>query len=68
LLARFYKVPFEKATKDSIVDLMDQIRKRGLAEWTYHTYCVVLKRFYKWLARAISYFGTVDKDFILQNP
>jgi site-specific recombinase XerD len=51
LLARFYRVPFENATKDSIVDLMDQIRKRGLAEWTYHTYCVVLKRFYKWLAR-----------------
>ena len=49
LLARLYTAPFEKATKDSIVDLMDRVKKRGLAEWTYHTYCVVLKRFYKWL-------------------
>ena len=49
LLARLYRAPFENATKDSIVELMDRVRKRGLAEWTYHTYCVVLKRFYKWL-------------------
>jgi integrase len=49
LLAKFFKTPFEQATKDSVVDLMDRVKKRGLAEWTYHTYCVALKRFYKWL-------------------
>ena len=49
LLARLHKAPFDRATKDSIVNLMDRVKKRGLAEWTYHTYCVVLKRFYKWL-------------------
>jgi len=55
VLARLYGVPFEKATRDSIVNLMDIVKKRGLAEWTYQMYCVVLKRFYKWLRRTDEY-------------
>lgn len=34
---------------------MDQVKKRGLAEWTYHTYCVILKRLYKWLRGSEDY-------------
>ena len=49
VLGRLYPAPFEQATRESIVDLMDRIKKRGVAEWTYQMYCVTLKKFYRWL-------------------
>jgi site-specific recombinase XerD len=49
VLAELHKAPFDQASRDSIVNLMDMVRKKGLAEWTYHTYCVTIKKFYKWL-------------------
>jgi len=49
VLARLYRATFKHATRDSIVSLMDRVKKRGLAERTYQMYCIALKRFYKWL-------------------
>ena len=49
VLARLHKAPFDQASRDSIVNMMEQVKKRGMAEWTYQTYCVTVKKFYKWL-------------------
>jgi hypothetical protein len=49
VLGRLYQTPFENATRDSIVSLMDQVKKRGVVEWTYQMYCVAIKKFFKWL-------------------
>jgi len=48
-LARLYHAPFEQATRDSIVSLMDRLKRRGLADWTYQMYCVACQKFFKWL-------------------
>jgi len=55
VLGRLYPAPFEQATRESIVDLMDRIKKRGVAEWTYQMYCVTLKKFYRWLRGSDDY-------------
>ena len=49
VLARLHPPTFEQATKESILDLMDRVKKRDVAEWTYQMYCVALKKFCRWL-------------------
>ena len=55
VLGRLYPAPFEQLTRESAVDLMDRIKKRGGAEWTYQMYCVTLKKFYRWLRETDEY-------------
>jgi len=50
-LARLHRAAFEHATRDSIISLMDQIRKKGVADWTYVSYSITIKKFLKWLRR-----------------
>ncbi len=48
-LASRLNKPFEKATKDDIIELVAKIEQRDYSEWTKHDYKLILKRFYKWL-------------------
>jgi len=48
-LAEILKKDFDKATRDDIELLVNQIEKRDVSAWTKHDYEVALKKFYKWL-------------------
>lgn len=48
-IASLLNKPFEKATKDDIIDFVVKIEQQGYSEWTKRDYKIVLKRFYKWL-------------------
>jgi site-specific recombinase XerD len=49
-LSILLKKPFDKATKEDIIKLVEKINtNEKWAEWTKQNYKVVLKRFYRWL-------------------
>jgi integrase/recombinase XerD len=50
MLASWLEIDFDKATKDDIKRVVKKIKVReDYSAWTKHGYCVIIKRFYKWL-------------------
>lgn len=47
--ARRLKMPFEQATKEDLIGLVEEIENRDYAENTKYDHKIVLKIFYKWL-------------------
>lgn len=49
-LSLMLRKPFEKATKEDIIKLVEKIeKKQDWSDWTKQHYKVTLKKFYKWL-------------------
>lgn len=49
LLGEWLEVPFEKATRDHIMNLVAHIQNKDYSESTINQYKIILKAFYKWL-------------------
>jgi len=48
-LAEWLNKDFDKANKEDIQGVVKEIRTKNYSVWTEHSYCIILKRFYKWL-------------------
>ncbi len=48
-LAKWFKKPFDKATKNELIELVGEIENKDYAENTKYDFKIVLKMFYKWL-------------------
>jgi len=48
-ISKWLPVSFKEATKEHIIDLVQEIERKRYSEWTKHDYKVGLKKFYKWL-------------------
>lgn len=55
IISKWLNKPFEKATKDDIIQLIANIEKSAYKDWTKHDYKVIIKRFYKWLKDSDTY-------------
>ena len=49
MIARWLNKPFEDATKEDIIKLVQRIELSDYSDWTKHDYKAMLKIFYKWL-------------------
>lgn len=54
-LAKLLAIPFEKATRDNICELVTKNEKQDYADWTKHDYKVILKVFYRFLKKTDEY-------------
>jgi integrase len=54
-LAKMLPKPFHAATKEDIIDLLQQIESKDYSDWTKRDYKIVIKRFYKWLRQTEDY-------------
>lgn len=48
-LGEWLAIPFTRAKKENIMELVRYIENQNYSEWTKHDYKVVLKKFFKWL-------------------
>jgi len=48
-LSRLLEIPFSKASKKNIIELVRYIEEKEYSPWTKHDYKVILKKFFKWL-------------------
>jgi integrase/ribosomal protein L37E len=55
IIAEKLKKPFRRVTKKDIQQLVIEIEKRDISDWTKHDYKVVLKKFYRWLRGTENY-------------
>lgn len=54
-LAKLLAIPFEKATRENISELVTKIEEQDYADWTKHDYKVILKVFYRFLKKTDEY-------------
>lgn len=54
-LAKMLPKPFHAATKEDIIDLLQQIESKDYSDWTKRDFKIVIKRFYKWLRKTEDY-------------
>ncbi len=48
-MAEWFDMDFDKAKKKDVERVVGMIRSKEYSEWTKRTYCIIIKRFYKWL-------------------
>ena len=48
-LGEWLGIPFTRAKKENIMELVRYIENQNYSEWTKHDYKVILKKFFKWL-------------------
>lgn len=49
MIARWLNKPFEDATKEDILKLVQKVELSDYSDWTKHDYKAMLKIFYRWL-------------------